>query len=102
MAETFVSEAIDPIADSFVPSRVAGEPALPMRFRWRDQAYEIIEVLDNWKESSERYGEGEKYLRKHWYQIRTASGESMKIYFERQARSTASRKQRWWLYTMER
>lgn len=100
MPDQFISEAIEPIANSFQASRNAGEPALPMRFHWRGDEYEIIDVLKEWKESSEKYGEGEKYLRKHWYHIRTSSGVSMKIYFERQARSVASRKQRWWLYTM--
>lgn len=102
MAEIFVSEAIEPVAGSFQPSRNAGEPALPMQFCWRGNDYTIDEVLDEWKESSERNGEGEKYLRKHWYHVRTTCSLNMKIYFERQARSAAARKQRWWLYTLER
>ncbi len=101
MPETFISEAIEPVAGSFQPARHAGEPALPMQFCWRDQTFDIAEVLDVWKESSAKYGETERYLRKHWYEIRTVCGRIMKIYFERQARSSASRKQRWWLYTID-
>ena len=101
MPDTFVSEPIEPVADSFKASGRAGEPALPMRFLWRGDEYEIAEVLDVWKESSAKHGESEKYLRKHWYRVRTTCGHKMKIYFERQARSAASAKQRWWLYTID-
>ena len=100
MPDRFISEAIEPVADSFVPSGRAGEPAMPMRFIWRGDEYEIVQVLDQWKESSAKYGESEVYLRKHWYEVRTSSGACMKIYFERQARSAGARKQRWWLYTV--
>jgi hypothetical protein len=42
----------------------------------------------------------DEYVRRHWFRIRTASGKEMKIYFERQARSQSSRKQRWWIFSV--
>jgi len=34
-----------------------------------------------------------------WYKIRTAGGEEMNLYFERQARSRGKLRSRWWVYT---
>ena len=54
-------------------------------------------VLEEWKETGAcHHGSGERYVRKHWYRVKMTTGEEMKIYFERQARS----KRRWWLYTV--
>jgi hypothetical protein len=78
-----------------------GEPGLPGRFLWRGQEYVVERVLEQWKETSPcTSGSGERYVRKHWYRIRTTSGSEMRIYFERQARSARERKRRWWLYTV--
>ena len=101
MSEQFISEAIEPVADSFDRSgAAAGEPAMPLRFMWRGREYAVAEVLDRWKESGREKGGSEIYLRKHWYHVRTTDGCEMKLYFERQPRSKAQRTQRWWLYTM--
>jgi len=101
--EEFVSEAIIPIEDSFASApMVRGEPSLPKRFRWRDCEYSVSGVLDSWKSYSTcKGGSAEKYLRKHWYRVRTADGLVMKIYFERQPRPGQSKK-RWWLATVVR
>ncbi len=99
----FISESITPLfkgesARSYVP----GEPVLPQGFLWRDKEYWIKSVLKAWKESGPcRSGASELYLRKHWYQLEMTDETKMEIYFERQARSTKQRKQRWWLYTLE-
>jgi hypothetical protein len=46
----FISEAITPVDASFVTSSMyAGEPGLPVRFRWRDTLYEVARVLEQWK-----------------------------------------------------
>jgi len=34
-------------------------------------------------------------MRKHWFEVLTDSGHTMKIYFERQPRSRSSRSRRW-------
>ena len=40
----------------------------------------------------------EMYLRRHWFRLRTTSGEQMTLYCERQAKNTRRPKARWWLY----
>ena len=104
MTEEFVSEAIKPVPGAMdVSGMLRGEPGLPKRFVWREQEYVVAEVLERWKESSPcRSGGRERYLRKHWFRIRTTTGDEMKIYFERQPRSGREAKSRWWLYTVSR
>lgn len=101
MTETFISEAIEPVGETFDASRMAtGEPGLPRRFRWRGREYEVREVIERWKESGPcRNGADEVYLRKHWYHVRLDDGSEMKLYFERQPRGGARSRARWWLYT---
>ena len=80
----------------------AGEPALPVRFRWRDEEYQVAEVLSKHREfQPEGHKAGnEKYLRKHWVEVVVTAGLHMKLYCERQARSRNTH-QRWWLYSIE-
>lgn len=103
MSHTFVSEPITPDTSAMQTRMMAsGAPAPPNTFRWRDQSYKIQGIIDQWKESAPcKHSGTEMYLRKHWFHIRTTDGSEMKIYFERQARSKAQKKQRWWLYTIE-
>ena len=108
MGERFVSEPIRPLFE--IPSEdpgatadhtaAIGEPILPTRFVWREREYAMGELLEAWKELSPCHsGSGERYVRKHWYRIRTTDGIEMKIYFERQARSKGSARRRWWLFS---
>ena len=102
MSEEFVSEPIKPVAGTFEPSAMTrGEPGLPGRFIWRDKEYEVADVLEVWKELGPcKSGGPEKYLRKHWFRIRTGNGMIMTIYFERQPKAKRQNKTRWWLYTV--
>ena len=102
MNEEFVSEPIKPVAGTFDTTPMTrGEPSLPGRFIWRDKKYTVAEVLQAWKELGPcKSGGGEKYLRKHWFRIKTGTGREMTIYFERQPRSKSRNKMRWWLYTI--
>ena len=102
MSEEFVSEPIKPVAGTFEPSAMTrGEPGLPGRFIWRDKEYEVADVLEVWKELGPcKSGGPEKYLRKHWFRIRTGNGMIMTIYFERQPKAKRQNKKRWWLYTV--
>jgi len=105
--EHLVSEPLQPLfSGAGVESgenefQAVGEPMLPERFVWRGEELAIAEVIERWKEYS-RPGAAmpERYLRKHWYRIRTVAGQEMKIYFERQARSKAGAKQRWWVFSV--
>ena len=100
--ERFVSESIRPVPGTFNTSAMAkGEPGLPSRFVWRKTEYTVTSVLGKWKETTPcKSGSKEKYVRKHWYRVRTASGEIMNIYFERKPLPKGQRKTRWWLYSI--
>lgn len=104
MKKEFVSEPIHPVVGTAIASGMAkGEPGLPTKFVWRDTEYVLDEVLKSWKQSGPcRSGSNERYLRKHWFTIRTTDGLVMDIYFDRQARSKRQAKTRWWLYTIDR
>jgi phosphoribosylglycinamide formyltransferase-1 len=100
----FVCEPLTPVPGSIVSVRAAaGEPALPGCFKWGEREVVVARVLEKWRETGQcKNKSSERYIRKHWYRIVTTEGEEMRIYFERQARSKAKRKKRWWLYTVTR
>ncbi len=102
MAEEFVSEAIQPVAETIETARMAvGEPGLPQLFQWKRQTIRIVKVLKTWRETGPcHHGSGEAYVHKHWFEVVSASGSKMKIYFERQPRS-GKNKSRWWLFSIE-
>jgi phosphoribosylglycinamide formyltransferase-1 len=99
----FVSELIVPVEGAFDTAAMAtGEPGLPRRFRWRDEEYQVAEVLEKRKTTGPcSHGSGERYVRKHWFRVLMADGTEMEIYFDRQAR-TREVKRRWWLATVIR
>jgi hypothetical protein len=99
--EQFISEPIEPLDESFhIAGTAAGEPALPMRFRWRGEAYEVARVEETWKTTGKDHsGSDERYVRKHWFRVATRDGTIMKLYFERQPRSRDATA-RWWLATL--
>jgi hypothetical protein len=104
MAEEFIGEAIEPDAATFDPKGMAGGwPGLPQRFTWRGTEYQVAQVLKTWRETGamkgSARGRGEQYVRKHWFTVRTTSGDRMTLYFERQARRAPDRKRRWWLFS---
>lgn len=102
--ERFVSEPIRPDEASIdFAGTPVGEPPMPLRFVWRDTEYAVAEILERRRETAAcTHGSGELYARKHWFRVRTESGEIMNIYFERRPRSSAERKKRWWLYSIAR
>ena len=101
MAEQFVSAAIQPVAETFDAARMSqGEPGLPRNSVGGRRPSTLPQVVKTWRETGPcRHGSGERYVRKHWFEVLTESGETMKIYFERQLRSRRSRS-RWWLFTI--
>jgi hypothetical protein len=102
MRSQFVSEAIRPVIDTIEPAEMStGEPGLPRQFQWGSQTIDVVSVLRTWRETGPcRHGSGERYIRKHWFEVATSSGSTMKLYFERQARS-GQIKSRWWLFTID-
>ena len=104
MSDEFICEAIRPVAGTFDTSAMsAGEPGFPRRFLWRRREYELVEILEKWRETGTcHHASREKYVRKHWYKIRTTCGCVMTLYFDRQGRSKSGRKKRWWLHARQR
>ena len=102
MPARFVSEPIVPDAATFDTSRMAaGEPGFPRKFSWRGDTVEVAEIIRTWKEDGAcRNGSTDRYVRKHWYEIRTKTGATMTIYFERSFRLKPARAERWWLFSI--
>lgn len=100
MKETFIGEAMVPEDTSFsVSPMTTGRPGLPRTFSWRGRSFSVLEVLEEWKEAGDcRHGSGERYVRKHWFRVRTTENLEMRLYFERQARSSGG--SRWRLYSL--
>ena len=99
--EQFVSEAIEPVASTFDTARMAlGEPGLPGAFVWRGRTLEIAIVLRSWHDTGPcRHGSPELYVRKHWFEVVTHDGTTLKLYFDRQPRG-GGRRDRWWLFSV--
>lgn len=92
-----VSQPIEPdLTTVDTQSMAHGEPGLPRRFSWSGATYEVASVLRSWKTTKE--DRGDIYVRKHWYEITTTSGQTMTLYCERHIRAGEPR---WWLYTLE-
>ena len=70
MAEQFIGEAIQPVAETIDAARMSrGEPGLPRQFQWRSQTIRIARVLKTWRETGPcHHGSGEAYVRKHWFE----------------------------------
>jgi hypothetical protein len=101
--EHFISERIVPDPSAFDMATAAiGEPALPMRFAWREKAFVDRRVISRWKEHEpdRTHGSGRLYLRRHWLEVEVDDGSIMKLYFQRQPGPTRSAKARWWLYSI--
>ncbi len=101
MAKRFIDEPLVPVVSTADTALMAsGAPGLPRSFGWRGRSVEIAAVLRSWRETGAcRHGSGEKYARKHWFEIVTTDGEMMTIYFERQPRR-GRKEPRWWLFTL--
>ena len=100
--QAFVSEPIRPVVASADSNPMAtGGPALPREFTWRGNNLHIVSVLRSWHETGPcRNGSPEFYVRKHWFEVETASNQVAKIYFDRQPRGRKLTR-RWWLYSIE-
>ena len=99
--QQFVSESIKPVvATANTSAMAAGGPGLPQEFVWRGQTLVVVRVLRTWRETGPcRHGSPESYVRKHWFEFETTSGQTATVYFERQSRGRR-RTQRWWLFSI--
>jgi hypothetical protein len=100
--ERLIAEAIEPVPGTVAdhPYRI-GDPILPGRFRWRGGEFDVAAVLDSWKELSQGSpAMPDRYVRKHWYRVRTGDGREMKIYVERRGRVRGRPKPGWQLFAI--
>jgi len=103
--ERFLGESLEAIEGSMTTvGMTTSGIALPLRFKRGKSEITVSEVLEQWIETGPMKGGdssgAERYLRKHWWLIRTTDGDDMKIYFERQPRSKRDLKKRWWLHSV--
>ena len=98
-AEKLISEPITPVRESFnTTAMAAGLPGVPMAFVWRGKKYRVQNVLENKRTLRPcRNGSGEQYAGKHYFTVKTESGETMTLYRSR----SGSKKDEWILYTMK-
>jgi hypothetical protein len=83
----FVSAPIVAAGDGFVTPASGSEPPVPRAFRWAERTLEVASVLKTWR--SAKTDRGDAYLRRHWFELQTASGAKLEVYFDREARRGA-------------
>lgn len=84
--ERFVSEPIEIDVTSVPVSGLGqGAPTCPMRFRWRDREYVVVQVMEQGKQLR-AHDSREKYLRSHSFRVRTEDGLEMVLRCDRQVR----------------
>ena len=100
--ETFIGEPIEPTPGSFDSAMMArGGPGIPRTFAWRGREYNVAGVIEAWHTKERGHGMDKEYtyLRKHFYRIKTTSGEIMTIAFDRKPQGERGR-QRWSLFSI--
>jgi len=101
-SERLISAAIRPLAGTFDTAMMSrGGPGLPRAFVWRGRTYEVEALLETHRTLGPcTSGADEMYVRRHWFTVRTTTGETMILYFDRQPQRGKSPKVRWWLYSI--
>ena len=92
----FVSRPIEPTGEGFVTPPTGVEPPVPRAFLWEDRTLVIAAVLRSWR--STKTDRGDAYLKRHWFELETALGQKIEVYYDRAARRGETR---WWLYAID-
>ena len=84
--------------------QMVGEPVkVPVSFRWYGSDYHIAEVLASWAD----FGYGQTPPRRpHWwqrrhrnyYRVKTDTGETFEIYYDRGTRASHPERRKWYLF----
>lgn len=69
---------------------------MPAAFVWEGETLTVNKVVRNWR--STKSDRGDNYLKRHWFELETAEGPRIEVYFDREARRGAPQ---WWLYTID-
>jgi len=69
---------------------------VPAAFVWEDRPLNVTQVVRSWR--STKGDRGDSYLKRHWFELETAEGPRIEVYFDREARRGAPQ---WWLYTID-
>jgi hypothetical protein len=92
----FVSRPLVPTGEGFVTPATGSEPPVPRAFLWESRTLAIAEVLRSWRTT--QGDRGDNYLKRHWFELQTADGAKIEVYYDRESRRGASP---WWLYTID-
>jgi len=76
-----------------------GEPGFPHVFSWRGTRYEVEALVRTWREVSSGDTPGvDQYVRRHGFEVRTKSGEVIRLIGERDGRRRGGR---WWIRAIQ-
>jgi hypothetical protein len=90
----FISAPLKP-GDAYVTEASGSEPPVPSSFKWKEGEFHVITVLRAWRSS--KTDRGDTYLKRHWFELQTAEGPRIEVYYDREAPKGASH---WWLYAL--
>lgn len=91
----FVSRPIAPADEQLFTPASGMEPPIPKVFLWDGRSLIVSAVLRKWRSTKD--DRGDTYLKRHWFELQTACGLTIEIYYDRQARRG---KAQWWLYAI--
>ncbi len=94
-SRTFVGRPLAPAGEGFVTPASGSEPPVPRVFLWGDRTLTVTAVVRAWR--STKSDRGDAYLKRHWFELATACGLQIEVYYDREARGNAAH---WWLYTV--
>jgi hypothetical protein len=89
------------------------KPGCPDRFVWREETFEVVEMLHEWHDYKRRGRMARNMQPQHasvaeqwgswgvgrdYYRVRTAEGRIFELYFDRAPKGSDERKGAWFLY----
>ena len=69
---------------------------MPAVLVFEERFLNVTLVVRSWR--STKGDRGDNYLKRHWFELETAEGPRLEVYFDREARRGAPQ---WWLYTID-